>query len=466
MSGNAEETANKKTRSTLLDGNHVFPAFYACYLLRSKASANSNRTYVGSTPDPPRRLRQHNGELTQGAWSTSRHRPWEMQMIVYGFPSKLSALQFEWAWQKPELSRHLKIRGEDEEYHRIFTKDAKRNWVERKVCVAYALLSLPPFNRLPLHVRFFNHETHDIWQSIHEQAGLSAVRRGKSRAKPVNPLHLLSQTVAPAVTIILDLGGVSGTSGERRESTKGVLSREGPIDVKDAEFRQGYGVWRKWLEISKRIVSGQNLCCHLCQEGITFNDHLTFSICPLAESRECFCITHLTCLAKHFLNETAIGNRRGPSQLRLLPYQGVCPNCKRTVEWGQQIRACYARKEQVETAEKADKKIKKREIKMKNGDQNKGTAVEPESRACATAVRASASLFNTSATSTDPSMPVRPMESKDVDGESFRHSTHTDDTDGAISAYSVEDESEGEPEWEIFETEMMALSLHEHICKK
>lgn len=46
MSGNAEETANKKTRSTLLDGNHVFPAFYACYLLRSKASANSNRTYV------------------------------------------------------------------------------------------------------------------------------------------------------------------------------------------------------------------------------------------------------------------------------------------------------------------------------------------------------------------------------------------------------------------------------------
>lgn len=100
MSGNAEETANKKTRSTLLDGNHVFPAFYACYLLKSKASANSNRTYVsltlffwvsvifsiltfgeytlqvGSTPDPPRRLRQHNGELKQGAWSTSRHRPW------------------------------------------------------------------------------------------------------------------------------------------------------------------------------------------------------------------------------------------------------------------------------------------------------------------------------------------------------------------------------------------------------
>lgn len=32
--------------STILDGNHTFPPFYACYLLRSKAKPNSNRTYV------------------------------------------------------------------------------------------------------------------------------------------------------------------------------------------------------------------------------------------------------------------------------------------------------------------------------------------------------------------------------------------------------------------------------------
>jgi structure-specific endonuclease subunit SLX1 len=86
---------SRPSTSTLLDGRHVYPPFYACYLLRSKAVPNSNRTYVGSTPNPPRRLRQHNGEITQGAVRTSRFRPWvsvvyfianhqEMQLIVYG----------------------------------------------------------------------------------------------------------------------------------------------------------------------------------------------------------------------------------------------------------------------------------------------------------------------------------------------------------------------------------------------
>lgn len=87
------------------------------------------RTYIGSTPSPPRRIRQHNGELTQGAWKTQNNRPWVMQLIVHGFPSKLAALQFEWAWQHPWISRHLR----DEEGKAMFSRSSKLNHLKRRI---------------------------------------------------------------------------------------------------------------------------------------------------------------------------------------------------------------------------------------------------------------------------------------------------------------------------------------------
>ena len=79
-----------------------------CYLLRTLRSDARGQTYIGFTLTPWRRIRQHNGELKGGAKRTSRVRPWEMLAFVHGFSSKVKALQFEWAWQHPTASRHLK----------------------------------------------------------------------------------------------------------------------------------------------------------------------------------------------------------------------------------------------------------------------------------------------------------------------------------------------------------------------
>jgi predicted GIY-YIG superfamily endonuclease len=83
--------------------------FIGCYLLKSEASVHANRSYIGFTTDPVRRLRQHNGLLKAGgARQTARFRPWRMVCTVWGFPTKVSALQFEWAWQHANESRFLK----------------------------------------------------------------------------------------------------------------------------------------------------------------------------------------------------------------------------------------------------------------------------------------------------------------------------------------------------------------------
>lgn len=88
----------------MVDGDHLdtmaieakpIPALYTVYILRSTVRHAS--LYIGSTPNPPRRLLQHNGLAKGGAVRTSRTslQPWEMIGLVSGFPSMVAALKFE-----------------------------------------------------------------------------------------------------------------------------------------------------------------------------------------------------------------------------------------------------------------------------------------------------------------------------------------------------------------------------------
>ena len=73
-----------------------------CYCLES----STKFTYIGSTIDPDRRLRQHNRLLSGGAKATGRSEGWKRICCVTGFPDERSALQFEWKWKHD--SRKLK----------------------------------------------------------------------------------------------------------------------------------------------------------------------------------------------------------------------------------------------------------------------------------------------------------------------------------------------------------------------
>ncbi|KAG1338126.1 structure-specific endonuclease subunit SLX1 [Cocos nucifera] len=121
--------------------------FFACYLLCSLSPRHKGRTYIGFTVNPRRRIRQHNGEIRCGASRTKRGRPWEMILCIYGFPSNVSALQFEWAWQHPKES--LAVRKAASNFKSL-------SGIANKIKLANTMLSLPAWEKLNLTVNFFS----------------------------------------------------------------------------------------------------------------------------------------------------------------------------------------------------------------------------------------------------------------------------------------------------------------------
>lgn len=291
----------RKTKSTL--ANHSFPAFYACYLLKSVRTLRSTATYIGSTPSPPRRIRQHNGEITQGAWKTKHNRPWVMQMIVHGFPSKLAALQFEWAWQHPHISRHLR----DNDGQAVFSESNRRKNLKSNVSVARSMICSHPYSTWPLRVALFTEEASKAWKD----ASTSLI--SKNAVLPVG------------FTCTLELEGVDGQSGKQG------AGRKVPIDVTDSSFTTDH--LSKWTTL---LAAKQPLQCSVCRQAIcTYPlDPLATALCP---TPGCHAVSHLLCLSESFLRLTS-------SNKQVIPRGGECSSCGSYVLWGDVIRGCYRHK--------------------------------------------------------------------------------------------------------------------------
>ena len=91
---------------------------YHVYLLQCE-----KRTYIGMTDDPLRRLRQHNREIAGGARATAG-RKWKHVCVISGFPTRRSALQFEWMWKHlSRLSRRVSVVGKMETIVQIWKRD-------------------------------------------------------------------------------------------------------------------------------------------------------------------------------------------------------------------------------------------------------------------------------------------------------------------------------------------------------
>lgn len=115
---------------------------------------NRGCTYVGVSPDPIRRLRQHNKEIKGGAiYTTAKSAEWQHVCLVSGFQTKQQSMQFEWA------VKHVQPRNAGGLYNRIkklYTVLSKERWTSKA----------PLASTVPLHVEWlipFNpHPEHEV----------------------------------------------------------------------------------------------------------------------------------------------------------------------------------------------------------------------------------------------------------------------------------------------------------------
>ncbi|GAD92142.1 hypothetical protein PVAR5_0729 [Paecilomyces variotii No. 5] len=302
------------------------PAFYCCYLLRS--TVNNGKLYIGSTPNPRRRLAQHNGFSNGGAKHTAKLRPWEMVLFVEGFMSRTGALQFEWSWQHTVKCRHVDSEARAATHAQTGARKSKgqpktRTSLASHLGDLHVLLRSTYFRTWPLKVRFFSNDVYRVWQGWSDRVdGLIP-----DNMEIISPQHCGSIRSAEAVD-------------------------------------SSYNSMRSYLEKAKTVLDdSQNIHCGLCKELLQLKDQMIV-VCPTPSCRS---TSHLLCLSSRFL--------RGSGEAdQMVPSEGTCVACEETVQWPMLMRELTLR-----TRGEYDKQPRKKRTKKpaKQGNSGAGSHIGP-----------------------------------------------------------------------------------------
>ena len=106
---------------------------------------NGNYTYAGVSPDPIRRLRQHNSEISGGAKSTTTRGSiggWEHVCLIKGFKNKIQCMQFEWAFKNVPPKT---VGGVENRINKLYKLLNYSQWTSKA----------PLANSIPLHIEWF-----------------------------------------------------------------------------------------------------------------------------------------------------------------------------------------------------------------------------------------------------------------------------------------------------------------------
>nr|CAD7446554.1 unnamed protein product [Timema bartmani] len=247
--------------------------FYGVYLLYCTNVKFKGRTYIGFTVDPNRRIKQHNkGIKSGGAWKTSNKGPWEMVLIIHGFPNDISALRFEWAWQHPDKSRRLR---------HIPKKKLSEKSFDYRLRILSEMLQVGPWYRLALTIRWIKQE---YAQAFHING--------------CPPIHM------PII-----FGPVSKKRGSVQESSSSSYDNDSDSDsdCKQVSTRK---------DLDTKNVNTLQTCC-ICNSTIPLANAI------FCTSHVCCFLAHIVCMAKLCMDKCEI-----------IPVEIECPFCQTRVLWG------------------------------------------------------------------------------------------------------------------------------------
>ncbi|KKA26547.1 hypothetical protein TD95_003682 [Thielaviopsis punctulata] len=334
------------------------PPNYCIYVLRSTLKPLA-QPYIGSTPNIPRRLNQHNGLIKGGASRTSRrgYRPWEPVVVVSGFPSSIGALKFEWALNNPHISLHI---PKDD---RISISTArKRSGMPKRpratinsiLANLHLLLRVPSFARWPLTLHIFCEDVHGAWKKSCAAAPAALPRSVQVKT---------DFTVVPLRAAVADSEAESQEEDEEVEEGEGEEEEEA-LDAavqKNAEKKKKQGVMALPVDytplaahtIKARGIfdSGAPGACVMCAGDLPAG--MGFYVVCATDG--CTAVGHLDCWAER-------GLRREKAGAAVLPVEVTCPRCRETARWGDLMREVSLR---VRGEKEVDKLVKAEERRKK-----------------------------------------------------------------------------------------------------
>ncbi|CAL5988898.1 Structure-specific_endonuclease subunit SLX1 [Hexamita inflata] len=132
---------------------------FAVYCLDSLNPQFKNKCYIGYTPTPKKRIRQHNREISGGARKTKLHGPWRMGMFISGFPTHIAALKFEYIWTYPTDSRMVGcIRSP-------LITPKNPNSFRDAMQMLQMILASPIYENQPLKINFLHYDLYQLYSS-------------------------------------------------------------------------------------------------------------------------------------------------------------------------------------------------------------------------------------------------------------------------------------------------------------